>query len=82
MYVPSHFGAAEAQVTELLVGSPVADLVTATASGGLLATFLPVLYQPEAGERGSIIGHVARGNEQWRTPVSGEALIILHGPNA
>jgi transcriptional regulator len=28
------------------------------------------------------MGHVARNNRQWRTPVSGEALVIVRGPEA
>ena len=81
MYVPAHFAVDEGQLGQLLDDFPVADLVTVTPQG-LLATFLPVLYEPTTGERGSIIGHVARGNEQWRGRVLAEALVILHGLNA
>jgi transcriptional regulator len=34
------------------------------------------------GERGVLLGHLARNNDQWRTPVIGEALVIAHGPDA
>jgi transcriptional regulator len=27
-------------------------------------------------------GHLARNNDQWKRPVRGEALVILHGPDA
>jgi len=81
MYVPSHFTVDEAQARQLLAGSLVADLVTTTPHG-MLATFLPILYEPTASRWGSIIGHVARANEQWRSSVTGEALVLLHGPNA
>ena len=81
MYVPAHFAVDDGQLAQLLDDFPVADLVTVTPQG-LLATFLPVLYEPTTGERGSIIGHVARGNEQWRGAVLTEALVILHGLNA
>ncbi|MHB1486262.1 MAG: FMN-binding negative transcriptional regulator [Acidimicrobiales bacterium] len=81
MYVPSHFTADEAAVRQLLADPGTADLVTATPQG-MLATFLPILYEPAAGDHGSLLGHVARSNQQWRTPVVGEALMILHGPDA
>ena len=86
MYIPPSFAADEDQVRRLFDECPVADLVTVTADG-LLASFLPVLYQPAAahpaaGERGSVLGHLARANPQWQAPVEGEALVILHGPNA
>ncbi|MHB1712671.1 MAG: FMN-binding negative transcriptional regulator [Acidimicrobiales bacterium] len=81
MYIPSHFTAGEATVRRLLAGHGAADLVTVTPQG-LLATFLPTLYEPNAGDHGSLLCHVARVNEQWSTPVLGEALVILHGPDA
>ncbi len=79
MYVPQHFAADDAQVRRLLESRRAADLVTATATG-LLATFLPVLFDPDQGDHGALLGHVARNNEQWRTPALGEAMAILRGP--
>lgn len=81
MYVPAHFSAGDAEVQELLAGCEAADLVTSTPQG-LIATFLPVLYDPSAGEHGAILAHVARNNDQWREPAAGESLFILHGPDA
>ena len=81
MYVPAHFAVDDGELAQLVSDFPVADLVTLTPQG-LVATFLPVLYEPNTAERGSIIGHVARGNDQWRGPVLAEALVILHGLNA
>jgi transcriptional regulator len=81
MYIPDHFAVDDVQLGQLIADFPTADLVTLTAQG-LTATFLPVLYEARTGERGSIIGHVARANEQWREPVLAEALVILHGLNA
>jgi transcriptional regulator len=81
MYVPAHFSAGDAEVQELLAGCEAADLVTSTPQG-LTATFLPVLYDPSAGEHGAILAHVARNNDQWREPAAGESLFIMHGPDA
>jgi transcriptional regulator len=81
MYVPRQFAASEAQTRELLDRCETADLITATPEGPL-ATFLPVLFDPDAGEHGALLAHVARNNEQWRRPVLGEALAILRGPDA
>ncbi|WP_199829512.1 FMN-binding negative transcriptional regulator [Streptomyces sp. MMG1121] len=52
------------------------------APHGLQATLLPFEYDPEGGEHGSLIGHMARGNGHWREPVQGEAMVIVHGPQA
>jgi transcriptional regulator len=81
MYVPAHFGMDDEDVRALLAGHGAADLVTST-SQGLLATMLPFLFDPDAGEHGALLGHVARNNPQWREPATGEALVIVRGPDA
>ena len=81
MYIPAHFAADEATVDELLARHGAADLITLTADG-LLATMLPFAYEPAAGEQGALYGHVARHNDQWRTPALGESLAIVRGPDA
>lgn len=81
MYVPRPFAAGDAEIRALLRGSTTADLVTATPDGPV-ATFLPVLYDPDAGEHGALLAHLARANDQWQRPVLGEALAILRGPDA
>jgi transcriptional regulator len=80
MYVPTHFSATDADRLALLT-SGAGDLVTAT-DDGLVATFLPLLYDPDAGEQGALLGHLARNNDQWQRPVTGEAMVILRGPDA
>ena len=86
MYVPAHFAVNEAAVSELLARHGAADLVTLTDEG-LVATMLPFVYVPagpdSAGhDRGSLHGHVARNNPQWKLPARGEALAIVRGPDA
>jgi transcriptional regulator len=81
MYVPKHFAADESVVRDLLVGHGAGDLITSTPDG-LLATLLPFVYDPSVGEQGALLGHVARNNPQWKTPVLGEALAIITGPDA
>jgi transcriptional regulator len=76
MYVPAHFTADDDTVRELLSRAQAADLVTMTADG-LVATFLPFVYDGR-----SLLGHVARNNDQWSRPVTGEAMVIVHGPDA
>src|ERR1700761_7396323 len=81
MYIPAHFAADDATVHELLTRHGAADLITLTADG-LLATMLPFAYEPAAGQRGALLGHVARNNDQWRKPAQGESLAIVRGPDA
>ena len=81
MYIPAHFAADDAAVQDLLARHGAADLITLTEDG-LLATMLPFAYEPAAGEHGTLLGHVARNNDQWRKPASGESLAIVRGPDA
>jgi len=81
MYVPAHFAMDEAAVQRVLAAPGATDLVTASRSG-LQATLLPFIYDPEVGEHGALLGHLARSNDQWRSEVLGEALVIIRGPDA
>src|SRR5260370_26947778 len=85
MYIPAHFAADEATVSELLASHGAADLITLTADG-LLATMLPFAYVPAApGEPnplGALYGHVARNNDQWRPSALRESLAIVRRPDA
>jgi transcriptional regulator len=81
MYIPAHFAPDDATVAELLHHHGAADLVTVTAEG-LVATMLPFVYVPGAGERGALHGHLARNNPQWELPAQGDAMAIVRGPDA
>ena len=86
MYVPAHFAPDAALVDELLRNHGAADLVTVTPDG-LAATMLPFIYVPpaepgSAGPLGSLHGHLARNNDQWKRGSAGEALAIVRGPDA
>ncbi|HWB21489.1 MAG TPA: FMN-binding negative transcriptional regulator [Gaiellaceae bacterium] len=78
MYTPAHFAVDDETRAAFLAGIEVADLVT-TTDDGLVATFLPLIFDAE---RGSLLGHVARKNDQWKRPAHGEALVIAHGEDA
>lgn len=81
VYTPAHFAVDDTATREFLGQVRAADLVTATEDG-LVATFLPVLFDADRGEHGVLLGHVARTNDQWkRTPI-GQAMVIAHGPDS
>lgn len=85
MYQPAHnrFAVADpaALLAELCARVP-ATLVTLGADG-LRASILPILFNPDDGEKGSLHGHLARPNPQWRDlDADVEALAIFDGPDA
>ena len=56
---------------------------------GFRASILPMLFEPHDGPHGTLRGHLARGNPQWReieasieADGAGEALAIFDGPDA
>jgi transcriptional regulator len=58
MYIPRSFLPDEDSVNDLLVNSGASDLITMTPKG-LVATVLPFEYDPDSGEHGALIGHMA-----------------------
>jgi transcriptional regulator len=83
MYVPAAFVEDRPEmVAAFLAAHPMAQLVTMTDEG-LVATPLPMLYEPVFDGLGSLVGHVARANPQWSKASSEvEALAIFTGSNA
>ena len=85
MYQPGHGRFADpdpaASLGELASAVP-ATLVT-LSGGRLTATILPLLFDPADGPLGTLRGHLAGANPQWRDGFSGvEALAIFDGPDA
>ncbi len=72
MYIPKHFAPTDEAAKVFLSTIDSAHLVTNT-SEGLKSTFLPVIYQADSNV---IVGHLSRGNDQWKLPSMGESLLI------
>lgn len=82
MYVPPAFRMEDlAALHATMREARLANLVTATAEG-VAATPLPLFLAPEEGPFGTLYGHLARANPQWRQPARGEALALFMGPDA
>ena len=82
MYVPPAFRDDDLpRIHAAIQASRLATLVTATANG-LVGTPLPLMIDPAEGPYGTLYGHVAKANEQWRLAPTGDALAIFMGPDA
>ena len=87
MFVPQHFALSDPdRVCEIVDGYDFALLVTAP-EGVPQASHLPFLYDRQAGERGTLLAHMAKANPQWHDFAAleasgGEALVIFQGPHA
>lgn len=83
MYVPAHFEETKIEMLhDLIVAHPLATLVTMT-SNGINANHIPLHLVQEAGQYGTLQGHVARANPVWSDLVNNvEALVIFQGPSS
>src|SRR5688572_14776013 len=82
MYVPSSFAPPdEASLFDAIEQYSFALLVT---GGGdeLVASHLPLLLDRTLGARGTLLGHMARANEQWQSAAGEPALAVFSGPHA
>lgn len=82
MYIPAAFRETDLPfIHETMRAAGLANLVTTTA-GGLLCTPLPLFLAADEGEMGTLYGHVAKANPQWRETPAADALAIFMGPDA
>ena len=82
MYIPAGF--AETDLTKLheFIEQNSFGLLVSQVDGRPFATHLPFLLERTAGPHGTLVGHVARANPQWREAAGQTALAIFPGPHA
>ena len=82
MYTPADFREDDlAAQHQTIRATRLCNLVSQTAEG-LIATPLPLLFDPTEGTFGTLYGHFARANPHWKHAAEGEALAIFMGPDA
>ena len=81
MYQPPAFRESDTDSIRALIAEfPLATLVGTGTGGELVADHVPLLLDRSRGERGALVGHVARANPLWRRP--GPVLAVFTGPDA
>jgi transcriptional regulator len=82
MYIPAAF--AETDLTKLhdFIEQNSFGLLVSQVDGLPFATHLPFLLERSAGPHGTLVGHMARANPQWRDSGGQTALAIFSGPHA
>jgi len=82
VYTPPAFREDDpAEIRRIIHAARLATMVTLSPDG-LLATPLPLVLDESEGEHGTLYGHLAKANPQWRHPVETDALVIFTGPEA
>ncbi len=88
MYRPAAFDMTDvAEIHGFIAAAGPAHLVTlngdANAGRHMIASVVPMLLDPSAGQHGSLLGHLARPNHQWRDVVDDvDAMAIFAGRDA
>ncbi|VVP05905.1 Protease synthase and sporulation protein PAI 2 [Pseudomonas fluorescens] len=83
MYTPSNFAINDLHdLQQQILDTRLAVLVT-HGEQGLQASHLPLLLRPDQGPNGTLYGHFARANPQWKALQDGaQALVIFAGAEA
>ncbi|MFO0293344.1 MAG: FMN-binding negative transcriptional regulator [Rhodospirillales bacterium] len=82
MYLPPAFREEDLPTLHAAMrAARIVNLVTATPDG-LVASPLPLLLAADEGPFGTLYGHLARANPQWKSSTAGDALALFDGPDA
>lgn len=83
MYVPAHFREDRVPVLHATIRQIAFGTLVTLGPDGLVASHVPMLLDPEPAPFGTLRGHIARANPQWRAPdPKVPALAIFAGANA
>lgn len=83
MYIPQHFAETERGVVHGLIDAhPLGAWVT-VGERGLEVNHIPFLVEPDRGEFGTLVGHMAKANSAWRcASQTVMSVVIFQGPEA
>jgi len=83
VYIPSAFKVTEPVCLKNFIQTYSFATLFTMAGDAPFATHLPFLLEPENGEHGTLLGHVARANPHWQAfDGTREALVVFQGPHA
>jgi transcriptional regulator len=82
MYVPSSFAETDLRTLHEAIEQHSFAILTSHAGGELFASHLPLLIDCDRGPQGTLVGHMARANPQWRSAAGQQVLAIFSGPHS
>ncbi|WP_434559590.1 FMN-binding negative transcriptional regulator [Pseudomonas sp. Z4-20] len=83
MYNPKAFAVEDLPQLHQIIGDCRLAVLVTHGEHGLQASHLPLLLDTQQGPNGSLYGHMARANRQWRDLEAGaQALVIFVGADA
>jgi len=82
MYIPQAFAEADQGKLHGFIEAHSFGLLVSAHEGGPFASHLPFLLERDAGPHGTLVGHMARANPQWRHTDGRPVLAVFSGPHA
>ena len=82
MYVPPYFSESDQGTLHAFIERYSFGLLLSQVGGEPFGTHLPFLLDRAAGPHGTLVGHMARANPQWRELADRTALAVFSGPHA
>lgn len=81
MYIPKSFSETDLDTLQAFMQQHNFAAVVSQLEGELVATHLPLMLDKTRGQYGTLVGHLARANTQWKGFDEREALVIFQGPH-
>jgi transcriptional regulator len=82
MYVPPHFANSDLDQLQDAIERYSFALIVSRQGERQTASHLPLLIDRQAGPCGTLWGHFARANSQWREAGGQRVLVVFSGPHA
>jgi transcriptional regulator len=82
MYVPPHFAETDRVTLHEFIERHSFGLLVSQVDGEPFATHLPLLLDRTAEPHGTLVGHMARANPQWKELARQTALAVFSGPHS
>lgn len=81
MYMPKHHEETRLDVLQALIRAHPLGVWVVLGDGELIANHIPFLLDTKRGERGTLVGHLARANAVWQTaPGPIPSVVTFQGP--
>jgi transcriptional regulator len=81
MFMPPAFAESDLSKLHQFIVQNSFGLVVSQVDGQPFATHIPILLRETEGEYGTLAGHFARANPQWRQLTGQTALVVFAGPH-
>src|SRR5690348_15905966 len=82
MYIPKHFAENDLNRLHNAIERYSFATVVSQNDGELEASHLPLLLERGSGAQGTLLGHMAKANLQWRRAAGQQVFVIFSGPHA